>query len=142
MSTRTERATPVAGVPLDIRAVRADFPILGRFVHERPLVYLDNAASSQKPQSVVDAVKTGLLPRSMFSEYHIAEKDTGNTRRKIKRRSAFESAVGQQSGDSIAHLTVYGGYVAPKDDFSIGLQGEGIHELVGSGPGIEAGSAL
>ncbi len=37
--------------------VRADFPILGREVHGRPLVYLDSAASSQQPRAVLDAVE-------------------------------------------------------------------------------------
>jgi cysteine desulfurase/selenocysteine lyase len=36
--------------------VRADFPILTRTVHGRPLVYLDNAASTQKPRQVIDAI--------------------------------------------------------------------------------------
>ncbi|MFC1531591.1 cysteine desulfurase [Gemmatimonadota bacterium] len=36
--------------------MRADFPILGRLVHGSPLVYLDNAATSQKPYSVIQAV--------------------------------------------------------------------------------------
>ncbi len=35
---------------------RTDFPILSRTVHEHPLVYLDNAATSQKPQQVIDAI--------------------------------------------------------------------------------------
>ncbi len=35
---------------------RADFPILKETVHGRPLVYLDNAATSQKPQAVIDAI--------------------------------------------------------------------------------------
>lgn len=38
--------------------LRADFPILQRQVHGRPLVYLDNAATSQKPQVVIDAIST------------------------------------------------------------------------------------
>lgn len=41
---------------LDVRRVREDFPILGRSVHGKPLVYLDNAATSQKPRAVVDAL--------------------------------------------------------------------------------------
>jgi len=45
---------PSAG--LDVQRVRADFPILGRTVHGRPLVYLDNAATSQKPRAVLDAI--------------------------------------------------------------------------------------
>jgi cysteine desulfurase / selenocysteine lyase len=40
----------------DVEAVRRDFPILGREVHGRPLVYLDNGASAQKPQAVIDAM--------------------------------------------------------------------------------------
>ena len=42
--------------PFDIEAVRADFPILSREVHGKPLVYLDNGASAQKPRAVIDAV--------------------------------------------------------------------------------------
>ncbi len=42
----------------DINAIRADFPILSREVNEKPLVYLDNGASSQKPQVVIDAINT------------------------------------------------------------------------------------
>lgn len=40
----------------DVNAIRADFPILGREVNGKPLVYLDNGASAQKPQVVIDAV--------------------------------------------------------------------------------------
>jgi len=39
----------------DVAAVRADFPILSRRVHDKPLVYLDNAATTQKPLAVIDA---------------------------------------------------------------------------------------
>ena len=41
---------------LDITAVRKDFPILASQVHGKPLVYLDNAATSQKPKCVIDAL--------------------------------------------------------------------------------------
>lgn len=40
----------------DVAKVRADFPILSRQVNGRPLVYLDNGASAQKPQVVIDAI--------------------------------------------------------------------------------------
>ena len=40
----------------DVASFRRDFPILGRSVHGRPLTYLDNAATSQKPQAVIDAI--------------------------------------------------------------------------------------
>jgi cysteine desulfurase / selenocysteine lyase len=50
---------PVA-VPtgLDVERIRRDFPALHQTVHGRPLVYLDNAATSQKPQVVIDALRT------------------------------------------------------------------------------------
>ena len=39
-----------------IERIRAEFPILRTRVGEKPLVYLDNAATSQKPQAVIDAI--------------------------------------------------------------------------------------
>lgn len=43
----------------DINKIRSDFPILSREVNNKPLVYLDNGASAQKPQVVIDAVTRG-----------------------------------------------------------------------------------
>ena len=43
----------------DIQKIRQDFPILGREVNGKPLTYLDNGASAQKPQVVIDAVTRG-----------------------------------------------------------------------------------
>lgn len=40
----------------DVDTIRKDFPILGREIHGKKLVYLDNAATSQKPRSVIDAI--------------------------------------------------------------------------------------
>ena len=40
-----------------VEDVREDFPILDRTVHGRPLAYLDNAATSQKPRAVLDAIR-------------------------------------------------------------------------------------
>ena len=40
--------------PFDVHKIRADFPILSKTVYGKPLVYLDNAASAQKPKSVLD----------------------------------------------------------------------------------------
>jgi cysteine desulfurase / selenocysteine lyase len=48
----------------DVEAVRRDFPILETTVHGRPLVYLDNAASAQKPRAVIDA------ERSLYERYY------------------------------------------------------------------------
>ncbi|MFZ2520737.1 MAG: cysteine desulfurase [Anaerolineae bacterium] len=46
------------GRPFDVEAVRAQFPILTRQVHGKPLVYLDSTASSQKPQAVIERLAT------------------------------------------------------------------------------------
>lgn len=43
----------------DINAIRKDFPILAREVYGKPLVYFDNAATTQKPQCVIDAIVEG-----------------------------------------------------------------------------------
>ena len=50
--------------PYDIAAIRADFPILSRQVYGKPLVYLDNGASAQKPKQVMDA-----MTRLMSEDY-------------------------------------------------------------------------
>ncbi|MBL8791022.1 MAG: cysteine desulfurase [Rhizobiales bacterium] len=48
----------------DVATIRQDFPILSREVYGKPLVYLDNAASAQKPKAVIDA-----MLKSMTTEY-------------------------------------------------------------------------
>ena len=52
----------------DVDRIRADFPILSREVHGKPLVYLDNGASAQKPQAVIDAVDH--VYRNEYSNVH------------------------------------------------------------------------
>src|SRR5215218_9912688 len=42
--------------PFDVARVRQDFPILSRSVRGKPLVYLDNAATTQKPNAVIDRI--------------------------------------------------------------------------------------
>lgn len=44
---------------LDVNAIRKDFPILEREVHGKPLIYLDNGATTQKPRSVVEKIEEG-----------------------------------------------------------------------------------
>ncbi len=53
---RTQDGAAAQSARLDVQRVRADFPILTRTVRGRPLVYLDNAATTQKPQVVLDAI--------------------------------------------------------------------------------------
>jgi cysteine desulfurase/selenocysteine lyase len=49
-------ALPTSRTQLDVAAIRRDFPILSQTVNGKPLVYLDNAASSQRPRAVIDAI--------------------------------------------------------------------------------------
>ena len=65
-----DRSAAAAG-GFDVAAIRRDFPILSQQVHGKPLVYLDNAASSQHPQSVIDAVS------------HYYERDHANVHRGV-----------------------------------------------------------
>ena len=53
-----------AAAPFDVERVRADFPILSRTVHGKPLTFLDSGASAQKPRQVIDA-----LSRCYEAEY-------------------------------------------------------------------------
>lgn len=66
MSTPAEKTATLhpAATPYDVERVRADFPILAREVHHKPLVYLDNAASTQKPKAVIDAIS------ECYSDYY------------------------------------------------------------------------
>jgi len=88
--------------PLDVAALRKDFPILERTVRDdRPLVYLDSGATSQKPRSVLDAERDFYEHRSAAvhrGAHHLAEEAT----------DAFESArrtiaafIGGQSEDIV-----------------------------------------
>jgi cysteine desulfurase/selenocysteine lyase len=52
----TKEAERTNGTPLNVARIREDFPIFAQRVHGKPLVYLDNAATSQKPQAVIDSL--------------------------------------------------------------------------------------
>jgi len=56
VSTALQADPGVTGGGLDVERLRADFPILAQQVHGKPLVYLDNGASTQKPNAVIDAI--------------------------------------------------------------------------------------
>ncbi len=70
---------------LDVERIRNDFPILNRQVHGQPLVYLDNAASSQKPAAVVAAVS------GYFLNSH-ANVHRGAHQLSVEATDAYESA--------------------------------------------------
>ncbi len=72
--------------PLDVTRIRADFPVLSRTVHGgKPLVYLDNAATSQKPRQVIEAM------RVVFEE-HNANIHRGVYEFSERTTAAFEGA--------------------------------------------------
>jgi cysteine desulfurase/selenocysteine lyase len=56
-ATHAKEAARPAPARLDVAAIRGEFPILQRPVRGKPLVYLDNAATSQKPRAVIDAIR-------------------------------------------------------------------------------------
>jgi cysteine desulfurase/selenocysteine lyase len=62
MSTAARASRDAAG--LDVERLRRDFPILSRRIHGKPLVYLDNAATTQKPIPVIEA------ERRVYEEYY------------------------------------------------------------------------
>ena len=71
--------------PLDIAAVRADFPALDERVNDHPLVYLDSAASAQKPRQVLDA------ERDCYEHFY-ANVHRGVHTLSVKATAAFEEA--------------------------------------------------
>lgn len=81
-----------ATTPLDLPRIRADFPILSRTVHGKPLVYLDNAATSQKPRQVIDAVA------SVFTEHN------ANIHRGVYEFSERTSALFEGAREKVARF--------------------------------------
>ncbi|MEL0107528.1 MAG: cysteine desulfurase [Rhodospirillaceae bacterium] len=87
--SKTTNVVPISAqqdaIEFDVERVRADFPILSQEVYGKPLVYLDNAASAQKPRAVIDAMS------------HVMETGYSNVHRGVHRLSqvatdAFEKA--------------------------------------------------
>ncbi|HEX5417232.1 MAG TPA: aminotransferase class V-fold PLP-dependent enzyme, partial [Chloroflexota bacterium] len=74
----------------DARQVRGDFPILQREVHGKPLVYLDNAATSQKPRAVIDAL------------VHYYEHSNANIHRGIHALAEEATALYEESRHAVA----------------------------------------
>jgi cysteine desulfurase/selenocysteine lyase len=82
---RPGAAAAAAPSRLDVAALRRDFPILARTVHDKPLVYLDNAASSQKPAAVIDA------EREVYETYY-ANVHRGVHTLSMRATDAYEAA--------------------------------------------------
>jgi len=95
----------------DIHSIRNDFPILKRSVNGKPLVYLDNGASTQKPQSVIDAInyyytsQNSNIHRGVHYLSQIATDAYEITRRKLKSfinsKEEYEIIITKGTTDSI-----------------------------------------
>jgi len=78
-------------VPFDVDKIRADFPVLNQTINGKPLVYLDNAATSQKPQSVIDTLvsyystENANVHRGVHTLSQRATDDYEEARDKVKR---------------------------------------------------------
>jgi cysteine desulfurase / selenocysteine lyase len=97
----TPESPAASAPPFDVEAVRADFPILSERLHGRPLVYLDNAATTHKPQAVID--RLAYFYASENSNVHrgahaLAERAT---RAYEDARAAVASFLGAASADDI-----------------------------------------
>lgn len=80
---------------------RSDFPILNELVHKRPLVYLDNAATSQKPQAVIDAITeayTHWNSNIHRGVHHLSQVATSHHE---EARQAVANFIGATSSDEI-----------------------------------------
>ena len=77
--------------PYDVEVVRADFSVLTREVHGRPLVYLDNASSSHKPRQVLDAERA-------FVEQHYSNVHRGVHTLSQEATDSYEAARGTIAG--------------------------------------------
>lgn len=90
-------ANPAISQPLafDPLKARADFPILAREVHGRPLVYLDSAASAQKPRQVIDAIANAYgeeYANVHRGAYYLSETATANYEAAREKVKAFVNA--------------------------------------------------
>lgn len=87
--------------PYDVDRIRADFPILSREVHGKPLVYLDNGASAQKPKVVLDAVQNAYS--NEYANVHRGLHYLSNvaTENYEKARSTVREFINAESDDQI-----------------------------------------
>src|ERR1700704_5081526 len=106
----------------DVAALRRDFPILARKVHGKPLVYLDNAASAQKPKAVLDAMRT--FTTSEYANVHrgvhylsgAATERYEEARRRVQRflNAAREDEIIFTKGGTEAINLVAASFLAPR----------------------------
>ncbi|MCC9624222.1 cysteine desulfurase [Thalassospira sp. MA62] len=103
--------------PFDLRRVRSDFPILDRQVHGNRLTYLDNAASAQKPQQVLDAVSDAYARtysnvhrgvHLLSTESTLAFEDARETARRFVNAAKLEEIIFTKGGTEAINLVASG----------------------------------
>ncbi|WLR98510.1 cysteine desulfurase [Shinella sumterensis] len=106
----------------DVEAIRKDFPILSKTVYGKPLVYLDNGASAQKPQSVIDAISNAYsneyanVHRGLHFLSNAATDAYEAAREKVRRflnASSVDEIVFTKSSTEAINTVAYG-YGMPK----------------------------
>ena len=106
----------------DVDTIRADFPILARQVNGKPLVYLDNGASAQKPQVVIDAITTAYaqeysnVHRGLHFLSNLATEKYEGVRGTIARflNAGSEEEIVMNSGTTEGINTVAYGWAMPR----------------------------
>jgi cysteine desulfurase/selenocysteine lyase len=106
----------------DVQNIRADFPILSRDVNGKPLVYLDNGASAQKPQVVIDAVTTAYsmeyanVHRGLHYLSNLATEKYESVRGTIARflGAGHEDEIVLNTGSTMGINTVAYGWAMPR----------------------------
>lgn len=118
--------------PLDIEAIRSEFPILSRQVNGKPLIYFDNAASAQKPNAVLDAMSD--QGRTAYANVHRGIHTLANetteayeaAREKIRgfvNAAAASEIVFTKGGTEAINLVAYGlaGEIEPGDEIVLSV---------------------
>ncbi|WP_299041975.1 cysteine desulfurase [uncultured Tateyamaria sp.] len=108
----------------DVGAIRADFPILSREVNGKPLVYLDNGASAQKPQVVIDAISKAYseeyanVHRGLHFLSNLATDNYESVRGKLARflNAGSEDEIVMNSGTTEGINMVAYGWAMPRMD--------------------------
>ena len=143
--------TAIAAVPYDVERVRADFPILSQTINGHALVYLDSAASAQRPYQVLDAIR-------LHYETSHANVHRGAHELSVRATDAYEGArrtVADHIGADVAEIVFVRGTteginlvagswgtanVGPGDE--IVLKGATLHNLKGIDLRVEFGELL
>lgn len=126
-----QRPQSIAKTGFDVDKIRADFPILQKKIHGKPLTYLDNAASTQKPSAVIEAVKkyycgeNANIHRGVYYLSELATRKYEDARETVRKflnaRSDKEIVFTSGTTDSINLVAISFGrkFIRPGDEIII-----------------------